>query len=192
MAIRDGLTIDLDSARTEPVVRKGRLRYVPEPRQPAPRRALKALAGLLVAVLIFAGLYYVYTQRDVPDRLRLDLDRSVFAQGEEVRASVFLVNDGPKEHSYVLSTTQLFGLEVRNSTGGIVAEYLPNASADTRHVSVGPGQSLLLGEFTWNQTEHVLEDLNETWVQVPPGDYTMRAYFKGSADIAAERRITIG
>ncbi|MBM4249140.1 MAG: hypothetical protein FJ149_06840 [Euryarchaeota archaeon] len=192
MAIRDGLTIDLDNARTEPVVRKGKLRYVAQPPQPAPKRAFKALAGLLVAVLILAGLYYAYTQRDVPDRLRLDLEKTTFQPGEEVGVTVFLVNDGPRKHSYTFTSSQLFGLEVRNATGDIVAEYSENATAATKQVTLGPYSKERLGVFLWNQTTLVIDGENETWVQVQPGNYTIRAYFKGSADIAAERRITIG
>jgi len=192
MAIRDGMTIDLDEARTEPVVRKGKLKYVAPPRQPAHRRVQKIAAALLVAVLVFGAVYYFYTQRDVPDTLRLSLDKSTFSAGEEIVVAVHLQNNGPKSRSYVLSTSQSFGLEMMNSTGGIVAEYAPNATQQTRQLVVEPGQSLRLGEFSWNQTLHGYDGENETWTQVPAGDYTIKAYFKGSADIAAEKRITIG
>jgi hypothetical protein len=192
MAIRDGMGIDLDSARTETVVRKGRIKYVAAPSQPAPRRVVKIAVVLLVAVLLFGAIYYFYTQRDVPDTLRMSVGKSKYSPGEQVNVSVFLQNNGPRGHSYLLSTSQTFGLEIRNSTGGIVAEYLPNPEPGALQLSVGPGQSLRLGEFRWNQTFRVLEGENETWAQVPIGNYVIHAYFKGSADIAAEKRITIG
>jgi hypothetical protein len=192
MAIRDGLTIDLDTAKTEAVVRKGKVRYVAPPAQPVPRRVMKIAAALLLMVLVLGAVYYFYTQRDVPDTLRMEVGKAAYGFGEEVEVSVFLQNTGPKAHSYVLSTTQSFGLEILNATGGIVAEYAPNATAGPRELSVGPGQTIRLGDFSWNQTVRGSDGENETWTQVAAGDYTIRAYFKGSADIAAEKRITIG
>jgi hypothetical protein len=192
MAIRDGLTIDLDKAKTEAVVRKGKLKYVAPPAQPAPRRVMKIAAALLVTVLVFGAIYYFYTQRDVPDTLRISAGKSAYSAGEEITVAVFLQNDGPKAHSYLLPTSQTFGLEIRNATGGIVAEYAPNATPEPRQLSVGAGQSLPLGAFSWNQTVHGYDGENETWTPVQAGDYTIRAYFKGSADIATEKRITIG
>lgn len=192
MAIRDGLTIDLDKARTEAVVRKGKVRYVAPPAQPVPRRVMRIAAALLVTVLLFGAIYYFYTQRDVPDTLRISTGKSAYSPGEEISVSVSLQNSGPKAHSYLLSTSQTFGLEIRNATGGIVAEYAPNATPEARQLSVGAGQSLPLGAYSWNQTVRALDGENETWTQVPAGDYVIRAYFKGSADIATEKRITIG
>lgn len=192
MAIRDGLAIDLDGAKTEAVVRKGKLRYVAQPRQPGPRRVQKIAAAMLVLVLVFGAIYYFYTQRDVPDKLNISVARSAYNAGEEVVVAVSIQNSGPKAHSYVLSTSQDFGLEIINRSGGIVAEYAPNATSQTRQLTTEPGRSLRLGEFTWNQTVQGYDGGNETWTQVPPGDYVIRAYFKGSADISAEKRITIG
>jgi hypothetical protein len=192
MAIRDGLAIDLDGAKTEAVVRKGKLKYVAPPRQPGQRRVLKIAAALLVALLLFGAIYYFYTQRDVPDTLSLSIGKTTFTPGEEVAVTVMLQNSGPKAHSYVLSTSQTFGLEIINASGGIVAEYAPNATQQTRQISTEPGRSLRLGEFSWNQTVPGYDGENETWTQVPPGDYIIKAYFKGSADIAAEKRIAIG
>ena len=105
--------------------------------------------------------------------------------------TVFIRNDGRKAHSYLLTTSQSFGLEIRNATGGIVAEYTPAVTPETRQITVEPGQDLRLGTFPWNRTVHGYDGENETWTPVPPGDYVVRAYFKGSADIAAEKRITI-
>ncbi len=192
MAIRDGLAIDLDAAKTEAVVRKGKLKYVASARPAAPRRVLMIAAALLVAVLLFGALYYFYSQRDVPDTLRMNTNKTTFTAGEDVSVTVFLENTGPKAHSYSLPTSQSFGLEILNSSGGIVAEYSPDATAQTRQLSIGPGESLRLGEFSWNQTVPGYDGGNETWTQVPSGDYIIRAYFKGLADIAAEKRITIG
>ena len=192
MAIRDGLAIDLDEARTEAVVRKGKLKYVAPPRQPAHRRVQKIAAALLVAVLVFGAVYYFYTQRDVPDTLRISLDKSTFSAGEEVVVTVHLQNSGPKAHSYTLPTSQTFGLEIINSSGGVVAEYSPDTTQQFQKLSTEPGRSLRLGEFSWNQTVLGYDGGNETWTQVPPGDYVIKAYFKGSADISAEKRITIG
>jgi hypothetical protein len=191
MAIRDGLAIDLDEAKTEAVVSKGKLRYVPPPAQPAPRRVMKVAAALLVAVLMLGAIYYVYSQRDVPDTLRISVDKGTFAPGEEITVAVFLQDSGPKPHGYTLSSSQTFGWEIRNLTGGIVAEGPSNVTQETRQVSIEPGQSLRLGDFAWNQTVHGYDGENETWTQVPPGDYVISAYFKGSADISAEKRISI-
>ncbi len=192
MAIRDGLAIDLDEAKTEPVVRKGKVRYVAPPPQSGPGRVLKIAAALLVAVLVLGAVYYLYTQRDVPDTLRMSVGKAAFAAGEEVCVTVFLQNNGQKSHSYVLSSSQSFGLEIRNLTGGIVAEYAPNATPELRQITTRPGESLRLGDFAWNQTARQYDGGNETWAQVPAGDYIIKAYFKGSADIAAEKRISIG
>jgi hypothetical protein len=60
------------------------------------------------------------------------------------------------------------------------------------HLAIGPGETRKLGDFSWNQTVHGFNGTNETWTQVPGGDYVIKAYFKGSADIAVEKRITIG
>jgi hypothetical protein len=192
MAIRDGLAIDLDGARTEAVVRRGKLKYVTPPRQPGPRRVFKIAAALLVLVLIFGAIYYYYTQRDVPDTIHISMAKSAYNAGEEVTVTVLLQNSGPKAHSYTLSTSQTFGLEIINSSGGVVAEYSPDTTQQFQKLSTEPGRSLRLGEFSWNQTVLGYDGGNETWTQVPPGDYVIKAYFKGSADISAEKRITIG
>jgi len=192
MAIRDGLAIDLDAAKTEPVVRKGKLRYVAPPPRSGSRRVLEIAAALLVAALVLGAVYYFYTQRDIPDTLRIGVGKTVFAAGEEVSVTVFIQNNGQKSHSYVLSSSQSFGLEIRNSTGGIVAEYVPNATLEVRQLTTQPGESLRLGDFAWNQTVREYDGENETWTQVPAGDYVIKAYFKGSADISAEKRISIG
>ena len=192
MAIRDGLGIDLDEAKTEPVLRKGKVRYVAPPPRSGSRRVLEIAAALLVAVLLLAAVYYFYTQRVVPDTLRISVGKTAFAPGEEVSVAVSLQNNGQRSQSYVLYSSQSFGLEIRNSTGGIVAEYAPNATPELRQITTRPGESLPLGDFSWNQTVREYDGENETWTQVPAGDYVIKAYFKGSADIAAEKRITIG
>jgi len=192
MAIRDGLGIDLDEAKTEPVLRKGKVRYVAPPPRSGSRRVLEIAAALLVAVLLLAAVYYFYTQRVVPDTLRISIGKTAFTAGEEVFVTVSLQNNGQRSQSYVLYSSQSFGLEIRNSTGGIVAEYAPNATPELRQITTQPGESLPLGDFSWNQTVREYDGENETWTQVPAGGYVIKAYFKGSADIAAEKRITIG
>jgi hypothetical protein len=192
MAIRDGLAIDLDEAKTEAVVSKGKVRYVAPPAQPAPRRVMKIAAVLLVAVLVLAAVYYIYSQRDVADTLKISVDKSALAPGEEITVTVSLQNNGPKTHSYTLSSSEAFGWEITNSTGGIVAEGPSNVTQQTRQVTTGPGRTVRLGDFSWNQTIHGYDGDNETWTPVPSGEYVVRAYFRGSADISAEKRITIG
>jgi len=186
------MTIDLEEARTRPVVRKGKLRYV-KPSPPTGRQRLLMLAAAaVVAVVLVAAFYYIYSNRDVRDTLSVRLDKTSFQPGEEVVVRVYLVNSGPRAHSYDLSTSQTFGLELSNSSGGIVVEYSPEVQQVFQRITVGPGETRKLGDFSWNQTVQGFEGDNETWTQAPSGDYTVKVFFKGSADIAAEKRITIG
>ncbi len=192
MAIRDGMAVDLEKARTEPVVKKGRIKYVPPPPQSRARRTSMLLAALALALILVGAVYIVYSQRDAADTLSLKLEKTAFSPGEDVNVSVSLVNPGGKAHGYDLPTPQLFGLEIINDSGDVVTEYVPDVQGNGPHLTIGPGETLRLGDFSWNQTIHVLNGMNESWAQAPSGDYTIKAYFKGSADIAAEKRITIG
>ncbi len=191
MAIRDGLSIDLDGAKTEAVVRKGTLRYVAPPPPSRLRRLATVFLAVMLTGLVLGAVYYFYLQRDGSDSLRLEVSGTDLGSSDELSVTVFIHNGGPKAHSYVLTTSQSFGLEIRNGTGGIVSEYAPAVTPEARQVTVEPGQSLRLGTFSWNRTLHGYDGENETWTPVPPGDYVIRAYFKGSADIAAEKRISI-
>jgi hypothetical protein len=202
MAIRDGISIELDDERArqkalEAAPRGKRRRKAATAQEaPRPRKASVVVAVLAIAfIFVVASAYAFFNLRGTPPEPKIEIspDKTSYSACETITMTIRLTNpqDGVLR-SYELGTTQKFQLEVYNESGSVVASYDPQVSQVKTKVAVGPGQSETLGTFKWNQTMEVTAGANTTYVPVPAGMYTFKAWLNEHPDIWAKRNLVLG
>lgn len=202
MAIRDGMSIELDEERARKKALdsapagKRRRRAVLAGEAPPRRKASVVLAVLaIIFIFLVASAYAFFSLRPTPPEPTIEIDfaKTAYPPGETINATVRLVNpqDGIKR-VYELSTSQEFQLQVLNDTGSVVASYNPQVSQVKTRVTADSGQSVTLGAFAWNQTTEAAAGANITYVQVPAGMYTFKVWLNEHPDIWAKRNMVLG
>lgn len=202
MAIRDGISIELDEERArqkaqEAAPRGKRRRKAPAAELvPSPRKASVIVAVLAIAfIFVVASAYAFFNPKGTPPEPKIEIspDKPSYSACETITMTIRLTNppDGVLR-SYELGTTQKFQLEVYNESGSVVASYAPQVSQVKTKVTIGPGQSETLGDFKWNQTLEVSAGANTTYVQVPAGMYSFKVWLNGHPDIWAKKNLILG
>jgi hypothetical protein len=204
MAIRDGISIEIDEerAREEAIQsatsgKRRRKAAVLAASEQGPRRKPSVVLAVLGIIFIFvvASAYAFFQLRQTRPEpgLEIGLDKTNFPLCETINMTVWLVNPSNGIlREYELGTTQKFQLEVQNESGDIVAAYNPQLLPGKAKVSVGPGERTSLGTFQWDQTTEVSAGENVTYVQVKAGMYTVEARLYGYPGIWAKRNLVIG
>lgn len=202
MAIRDGISIELDEERARQKALKAaprgkrRRKAAATEEVPRPRKASAVVAVLAIAfIFVVASAYAFFNLKGTPPEPKMEIipDKPSYFACETVTMTIRLANppDGVLR-SYELGTTQKFQLEVYNESGSVVASYAPQAGQVKTKVTVGPGRSEPLGSFSWNQTVEVSAGANSTYVQVPAGMYTFKAWLNEHPGIWAKRNLVLG
>ena len=207
MAIRDGISIELDEerAREEEEARRaqsakkrrGKDFGQGEPDDGAIKRKPSAVLAVLVIVFIFvvASAYAFFGLRQTPPEPRIDigLEKTAFSFCETVNITVWLANPSNGIlREYELGTSQKFQLDIKNESGDVVAAYNPQSQPGKTQLSIKPNDRVELGMFQWNQTVETGNGTNATYVQATAGMYVVRASLYGHPDIWAQRNFVLG
>lgn len=205
MAIRDGISIELDEerareeeARSSVRGRKRRGKAFPQgvPEERPARRKPSAVLAVLAIVFIFlvASAYAFFGLRQNPSEpvVEIGLEKTAFSFCETVNVTVWLSNPSNGVfHEYRLDQSQKFQLDIKNESGGVVAASEIGPGSGKTTVTVQPGQRVELGTFWWNQTVAFDDGTNVTYVKASPGMYVIRASLDGHPGIWAKRNIVL-
>jgi hypothetical protein len=207
MAIRDGISIELDEerAREEEEARRSRFagkrkgKAFPqgEPPDGTIRRKPSAVLAVLAIVFIFvvASAYAFFALRQTPPGPKLDigLEKITFSFCETVNITVVLSNPSNGIlREYELGASQKFQLDIKNESGDVVAAYNPQSQPGKTVLAIQPGERVDLGSFQWNQTIEADFGTNVTYIQATPGMYVIRASLYGHPGIWAQRNFVLG
>jgi hypothetical protein len=190
MPIRDGLTVDLDEAKTEPVKKKGTIKYV-KPKQSTGRQV--GMAAFLAIIVCFFIIAMIMNPRTVTEGMSLELhpEKPSYEKGQTINLTVTLVNKGTSTRVFNLPTPQDYKLTVLSGSGQIVTEYAPIMPAVESKITVNGGEHVTLDPFSWNQTVRTFNGTEEVYTQVPSGTYTVKVTFIGDLTVTAELKISI-
>ena len=206
MAIRDGVSIELDEERAREKQEasgagrtvKGRGKAVPQggPNDGTIRRKPSVVLAVLAIVFIFmvASAYAFFGLRQNPPEPRIDigLEKTAFSFCETVNVTVRLSNPSNGIlREYDLGTSQKFQLDIKNQSGDVVAAYNSPSQPGETHLSIKPGESIELDTFRWNQTIGTDNGTNVTYIRATPGMYVIKASFWGHPDIWAQRNFVL-
>jgi len=190
MPVRDALTVDLDEAKTEPVKKKGTIKYVKPRQSPGKQVGTAAFLAIIVCFFIIA---MVLNPRKVEEGMALELhpEKPSYEKNQTINISVVLVNKGTSTRVFTLPTPQDYKLTIHSDSGQIVSEYAPTMSAVQSTITVKAGERVTLDSFSWNQTVRTFNGTDEVYTQVPSGTYTVKASFIGDLTVTAEKKISI-